>query len=115
VTIEPGTSLYEQMIYAAKKAVISGQMRPGDSFPSVRALSKALKNSPNTPHKVIIHLVAEGLIERASLKRNSASRSLREGAARTRPILASHDRCDQNRSEIIFARRKTSFCPNILA
>jgi GntR family transcriptional regulator len=60
---QPGASLYEQVIYAAKKAMISGQMRPGDPFPSVRALSKALKINPNTAHKVVTHLVAEGLIE----------------------------------------------------
>src|SRR3984885_4438472 len=63
LTFEPGISLYEQVVYAAKKAVVSGQMRPGDSFPSVRALSKALKINPNTAHKVITHLVLEGLIE----------------------------------------------------
>jgi GntR family transcriptional regulator len=63
LTFEPGISLYEQIVYAAKKAVVSGQMRPGDAFPSVRALSKALKINPNTAHKVITHLVAEGLIE----------------------------------------------------
>jgi GntR family transcriptional regulator len=60
---EPGVSLYEQVVYAAKKAVISGQMRPGDPFPSVRTLSKALKINPNTAHKVVTHLVSEGLIE----------------------------------------------------
>src|ERR1700689_4598981 len=38
-------------------------MRPGDPFPSVRALSKALKINPNTAHKVVTQLVAEGLIE----------------------------------------------------
>ncbi len=63
LTFEPGVSLYEQVVYAAKKAVVSGQMRPGEAFPSVRALSKALKINPNTAHKVITHLVAEGLIE----------------------------------------------------
>lgn len=63
LTFEPGISLYEQVVYAAKKAVVSGQMRPGDPFPSVRALSAALKINPNTAHKVITHLVAEGLIE----------------------------------------------------
>lgn len=63
LTFEPGISLYEQVVYAAKKAVVSGQLRPGDPFPSVRALSKALKINPNTAHKVITHLVAEGLIE----------------------------------------------------
>jgi GntR family transcriptional regulator len=63
LTFEPGLSLYEQVVYAAKKAVVSGQLRPGDPFPSVRALSKALKINPNTAHKVITQLVLEGLIE----------------------------------------------------
>ena len=63
LSFESGISLYEQVVYAAKKAVISGQMRPGDPFPSVRALSKALKINPNTAHKVITQRVSEGLIE----------------------------------------------------
>jgi len=63
LVFRPGTSLYEQVVYAAKKAVISGQLRPGDPFPSVRALSKELKINPNTAHKVVTHLVAEGLLE----------------------------------------------------
>jgi GntR family transcriptional regulator len=63
LTFEPGTSIYEQVVYAAKKAVVSGQMRPGDAFPSVRALSKALKINPNTAHKVILQLVDEGVLE----------------------------------------------------
>ncbi len=63
LSFEPGISLYEQVVYAAKKAMISGQMRPGDPFPSVRALSKALKINPNTAHKVVTQLVSEGLIE----------------------------------------------------
>jgi DNA-binding transcriptional regulator YhcF (GntR family) len=32
-------------------------------FPSVRALSAALKINPNTAHKVITHLLYEGLLE----------------------------------------------------
>jgi len=63
VDFRPGVSLYEQVVYAAKKAMISGHMRPGDSFPSVRALSKELKINPNTAHKVVTHLVATGLLE----------------------------------------------------
>lgn len=63
ISLQPGASLYEQVVYAAKKAVISGQMRSGDPFPSVRTLSKALKINPNTAHKVITQLVSEGLIE----------------------------------------------------
>jgi GntR family transcriptional regulator len=63
VAFEPGISLYEQVLYAVKKAVVSGQMRAGEPFPSVRELSKALKINPNTAHKVVTHLVAEGIIE----------------------------------------------------
>src|SRR5258705_9053665 len=63
LTFRPGVSLYEQVVYSAKKAVISGQMRPGDPFPSVRTLSKELKINPNTGHKVIAQLVNEGLLE----------------------------------------------------
>lgn len=60
---QPGGRLYEQVVYAAKKAMMSGQLRPGDPFPSVRMLSKELKINPNTAHKVITHLVTTGLLE----------------------------------------------------
>jgi len=63
LTFRPGISLYEQVVYAAKRAIISGAMRPGDAFPSVRSLSKELKINPNTAHKVIGQLVAEGMLE----------------------------------------------------
>ena len=63
VHFRPGVSLYEQVVYAAKKAIISGQLRPGDPFPSVRTLSKELKINPNTAHKVVGHLVSAGLLE----------------------------------------------------
>jgi len=63
VDFRPGTPLYEQVVYAAKKAVISGRLRPGDGFPSVRTLSKELKINPNTAHKVIAQLVSSNLLE----------------------------------------------------
>jgi GntR family transcriptional regulator len=63
IQFEPGNSLYEQVVYAAKKAVVSGQIRAGDAFPSVRELSKALKINPNTAHKVVMQLVNEGILE----------------------------------------------------
>ena len=63
VQFRPGASLYEQAVYAAKKAIVTGAMRPGDPFPSVRALSKELKINPNTAHKVITQLVNEGVLE----------------------------------------------------
>jgi GntR family transcriptional regulator len=63
VQFRSGVSLYEQIVYAAKKAMISGQLRAGDPFPSVRTLSTELKINPNTAHKVVVHLVAAGLLE----------------------------------------------------
>lgn len=63
VTFRPGIPLYEQVVYAAKKAIISGRLRPGDQFPSVRAISKELKINPNTAHKVVTQLIAGGLLE----------------------------------------------------
>ena len=63
INFEPGVSLHEQVSYAARKSMFSGQMRPGDPFPSVRQLSRELKINPNTAHKVISQLLAEGLIE----------------------------------------------------
>ena len=63
VAFQPGASLYEQVVYAAKKALVSGQLKPGDPFPSVRTLSAELKINPNTAHKVITQLLNEGLLE----------------------------------------------------
>jgi GntR family transcriptional regulator len=63
VELRPGATIYEQVVYAATRAMISGQLRPGAPFPSVRSLSKELKINPNTAHKVITHLLSAGLLE----------------------------------------------------
>ena len=52
----------EQILFAVKKAVVTGQLRPGDKFPSVRVLSQELKVNPNTAHKVVAALVGEGVL-----------------------------------------------------
>lgn len=59
----PGVPIYEQAVYAATRAIVSGQLRPGDAFPSVRTLSRELKINPNTAHKVITQLLSDGLLE----------------------------------------------------
>jgi GntR family transcriptional regulator len=66
VDLKPGRTIYRQIVYAATKAIVSGQLRPGEEFPSVRALSKFLKINPNTAHKVISGLVEAGLLETRS-------------------------------------------------
>src|SRR5258706_315400 len=63
VSFAPGIPIYEQVVYAAKKAIVSGDMAPGERFPSVRVLSQELKINPNTAHKVIGELVSERLLE----------------------------------------------------
>jgi GntR family transcriptional regulator len=63
VELKPGAPIYEQVVYAATKSIISGKLRPGDEFPSVRALSKQLKINPNTAHKVVTRLADAGLLE----------------------------------------------------
>jgi GntR family transcriptional regulator len=52
----------EQILFAVKKAVVGGQLSPGEPFPSVRTLSQELRINPNTAHKVIAALVAQGVI-----------------------------------------------------
>jgi GntR family transcriptional regulator len=63
VTLLPGLPAYEQVAFAARKAIISGRLKPGDAFPSVRALSKAIKIHANTAQRVIAQLQQEGLLE----------------------------------------------------
>lgn len=63
VELKPGESPYRQIVYAATRAVVSGELAPGSPFPSVRVLSQALKVNPNTAHKVVAELARSGLIE----------------------------------------------------
>jgi GntR family transcriptional regulator len=60
---QPGVPISDQVVFAAKKAILSGKFRPGDAFPSVRALGRAMKIHANTAQKVVAQLAAEGLIQ----------------------------------------------------
>jgi GntR family transcriptional regulator len=62
IQLELGLPITEQILFAVKKAVVGGQLKPGDKFPSVRVLSQELKINPNTAHKVVAALVAEGVL-----------------------------------------------------
>ena len=61
--LRPGESIFDQVVYAAKKAFISGELSPGQGFPSVRALAAGLKIHPNTAHKVVQYLIQERWLE----------------------------------------------------
>jgi GntR family transcriptional regulator len=63
VSLKPGESPYRQIVFAATRAMVSGELLPGAAFPSVRELSQALKINPNTAQKVIAELVRDGLLE----------------------------------------------------
>jgi GntR family transcriptional regulator len=63
LTLQPGIPVHEQVAFVAKKAMMSGRLRPGDPFPSVRVLSKAVKIHANTAQKVVAQLTADGLLE----------------------------------------------------
>jgi GntR family transcriptional regulator len=63
VVLRSGESPYRQIVYAATRAVVAGELPPGASFPSVRELSQALKINPNTAHKVVGQLVRDGILE----------------------------------------------------
>ena len=63
IDFKAGVPVYEQVLYAARKAIVSGELRPGDDFPSVRALSAEYRINPNTVQKALTALKHEGLIE----------------------------------------------------
>ena len=58
-----GRPASEQVIAAVHRAVAAGRMKPGDEFPSVRKLSAEVGINPNTAHKVVAALVADGVLE----------------------------------------------------
>ena len=62
IDLKAGLPVAEQILFAVKKAVVTGQLRPGDKFPSVRVLSQELRINPNTAHKVVAALVTEGVL-----------------------------------------------------
>jgi GntR family transcriptional regulator len=62
VSLKHGVPIYEQVVYAVTRAIVTGQLRAGDPFPSVRALSQELMINPNTAHKIVASLVEAGLL-----------------------------------------------------
>jgi GntR family transcriptional regulator len=62
IELRPGLPVSEQILFAVKRSVVTGQMRPGDKFPSVRVLSQELRINPNTAYKVVAALVEQGVL-----------------------------------------------------
>ena len=89
VTLRAGESPYRQVVYAATKAIVSGELAPGAAFPSVRELSQALKINPNTAQKVVAELVRDGLLEVHPGIGTVVTTKRRASAAERRALLSS--------------------------
>jgi GntR family transcriptional regulator len=63
LSLRPGESIFDQLVFAAKKAFVSGELQTGQAFPSVRTLAAEFKIHPNTAHKVVQHLIQERWLE----------------------------------------------------
>jgi GntR family transcriptional regulator len=100
ISLRAGAPIHEQVVYAVRRAVVTGQLRPGDPFPSVRALSLALRINPNTAHKIVATLTEEGLlavrpgigtiVAGSRARDTSASREILDHDAERLVIQASH-------------------------
>jgi DNA-binding transcriptional regulator YhcF (GntR family) len=62
IVFQDGQPAADQLILGVRKAILSGELRNGDAFPSVRKLSLELKISPTTAHKAVAVLKGEGLL-----------------------------------------------------
>ncbi|MBQ3177610.1 MAG: GntR family transcriptional regulator [Clostridia bacterium] len=62
VDLRDRKQLYEQLIDNIRKLILSGEIRPGEKLPSVRALAKELCINPNTIQKAYNELERQGVI-----------------------------------------------------
>jgi GntR family transcriptional regulator len=62
ISLRAGQPIFEQVVYAVARAIATGQLQPGDAFPSVRTLSQELKINPNTGQKIVAALAEQGLL-----------------------------------------------------
>lgn len=57
------TPLYEQIAARVRLAVAAGELTPGDSLPSVRALARELRVNPATVAQAYRDLAADGFVD----------------------------------------------------
>ncbi len=62
IQIEDGVPVSDQVFRAVRKSILTGQLKAGDEFPSVRSLSQELRMSPTTAHKVVAQLKDAGCL-----------------------------------------------------
>ena len=61
--LRPGESIFDQLVSAAQRAILSEEFSEGQAFPSVRTLAAELKIHPNTAHRAVQYLIHEGWLE----------------------------------------------------
>ena len=82
-TLQRGTPIAEQLVFTAVRAILRGEYRPEQPFPSVRTIAASLKIHPNTAHKAVQTLVEEHWLEvRAGVGTVVASRLRPRAGAR---------------------------------
>jgi GntR family transcriptional regulator len=96
-----GTPIYRQLIEQVRRLVASGQLVPGDTLPSVRALALEHAVNPMTISKAYAALEAEGWLERHRGKPMTVAAS-RGGARRT----VRHTALEGPMRELILAARQ---------
>ena len=62
VQFRDGMPVSDQLSLAVRRAILGGELRDGDAFPSVRALTQELKISHATVHKVVADLRDHGFL-----------------------------------------------------
>ena len=97
LALRPGEPVVDQVVYAVTRAVVSGQLRPGDRFPSVRTLSQELKVNPNTAQRIVALLVGGRAARRRARHRHGGdqpptAKAARPTAARRADLAALEDR-----------------------
>jgi GntR family transcriptional regulator len=63
IDLVAGIPVYEQLVAAVTRAVMCGDLQAGEAFPSVRAISQALRINPNTAQKAVAQLTSLGLLQ----------------------------------------------------
>jgi GntR family transcriptional regulator len=96
LALRPGEPVVDQVVYAVTRAVVSGQLRSGDRFPSVRTLSQELKVNPNTAQRIVALLAEAGLLAVepgvGTVVTNNATSGAADAAARRSGLAALQER-----------------------
>lgn len=81
-----GMPVSDQLVLAVRRAVMSGELRNGEIFPSVRTLAQELRISPTTAHKAVLELKEAGLLA----ARPGVGMVVVKPAVSTRTVLLDH-------------------------